>query len=150
VELCRKALDMEPNYGVCLLWLGVACTEKGTHKEALTALRRAMEMLQGPVSVAMLGHDYARAGLREEAESCFERLDRQGQVFCVDPYHIATIEVGLKKCDEAFEYLETAFAERSLFLTFWAKADPRLDPLRTDPRFNDLLHKLNLYWPRER
>jgi tetratricopeptide (TPR) repeat protein len=144
MELCRKALDMEPNYGVCLIWLGLACTEKGMHREALAALRRAMEMLQGPVSVAMLGHACARAGLTEEAESCFERLALPGRAFCVDPYHIATVEVGLKKFDKAFEYLETAFAERSLFLTFWAEADPRLDPLRADPRFDDLLRKLNL------
>jgi tetratricopeptide (TPR) repeat protein len=144
IELCRKAFDMEPNYAVCLFWLGVACTEKGMHAEALTALRKAMETLQGPVSIGILGHACARAGLTEEAESLYERLARPGEAFCVDPYHAATIEVGLKKFDKAFEYLEMAFAERSLFLTFWAKADPRLDPLRTDPRFHDLLRKLNL------
>jgi TolB-like protein/Tfp pilus assembly protein PilF len=141
IELCRKALEMEPTYVLCHFWLGLASTEKGIHEEALTALRRMTDIVQASNSIGSLGHACARAGLKEAARHCYERLTRPDQPFCVDPYHLAIIQVGLGS-DAAFESLEKAYAERSLFLTIWVKADPRLDPLRADPRFDDLLRRL--------
>ena len=135
---------MEPNYGLCHLWLGLACTEKGMHEEALTALRRAREIMQVPINLGFLGHACARARIREEAKQLCEQLARPSQTFCVDPYNLALVHVGLGEIEQAFESLERAYAERSLFLTIWAKADPRLDPLRADPRFDDLLRRLGL------
>jgi eukaryotic-like serine/threonine-protein kinase len=145
IETCRKALEMEPNYGISRLWLGFACTEKGLHEEALNALQRARELLQGiPVVVGSLGHAYARGGFEEEARQYYERLAHAGQTFHLDPYHLAIVQIGLGELEQAFESLERAYAERSLFLTIWAKADPRLDPLRANPRFADLLRRLGL------
>ncbi len=68
IEQCRKALQMEPNYPLCQAWLGLACTERSMHREALTALQQARENLQDvPFAIGGLGHAYARAGFREEA-----------------------------------------------------------------------------------
>jgi tetratricopeptide (TPR) repeat protein len=137
-------LEMEPNYGLAYFWLGFACTEKGMHEEAVTALRRARELMQVPGVMGPLGHACARAGLREEAGQWYERLARAGQSFCVDPYHLALAQVALGESDQAFDSLERAYADRSLWLTIWVKQDPRLDPLRADPRFDDLLRRLGL------
>jgi hypothetical protein len=56
-------------------------------------------------------------------------------------YWIALIHTGLRERDEAFQWLEKAFQERSPMLA-WAKVDPRLDCLRPDPRFQDLLRRM--------
>jgi tetratricopeptide (TPR) repeat protein len=147
IEICRKVLDMEPNYVLGYFWLGLACAEKGMHEEALTALRRAADIAQSPAIpgyLGPLGHACACAGLSEEASQCYERLARPGQAFWVDPYHLAVVRVGLGEPDLAFECLEQAYTDRSLYLTIWAKGDPRLDPLRADPRFDDLLRRLGL------
>jgi len=138
---------MEPNYAVCYFWLGLGHSERGMHEEALAAFRTVGEVAQAPAIpswLGYLGHAYARAGLREEARQCYERLALPDQAFYVDPYHLALVQVGLGECDRAFESLEKSYSDRSLWLTIWANTDPRLDPLRADPRFDDLLRRLGL------
>ncbi|MHB8502539.1 MAG: TPR end-of-group domain-containing protein, partial [Candidatus Acidiferrales bacterium] len=59
-------------------------------------------------------------------------------------YMIATIYAGLGKKDKAFEFLEKAYLERSLDISWSLKADLRIDSLRSDPRFQNLLHRVGL------
>jgi hypothetical protein len=61
----------------------------------------------------------------------------------VPPYRIATVYAALGDKDLAFAQLERAYAQRSFFLDF-LKVDPELDSLRSDPRFQDLLRRMNL------
>jgi hypothetical protein len=59
----------------------------------------------------------------------------------VSTYYVATVQVGLGHVDEAFDWLAKAEAERSVYVG-WLKVDPELDPLRSDPRFTELLKKV--------
>jgi hypothetical protein len=59
----------------------------------------------------------------------------------VDPYHIAVVHVGLDEKDDAFVWLESAFREKSPWLLY-VKVDPRLEPLRNDSRYGDLLRRM--------
>jgi adenylate cyclase len=146
IAYCREALEMEPNFPLCALWLGIACTEKGMHEEAVTSLQKAREsgLMDVAFAIGFHGHACARAGRRAEAENLLQQLMKPGQPFYADPYHVSLIQVGLGESQRAFDSLEKAYQERSLFLSCWIKCDPRLDPLRADPRFNDLLRRLGL------
>jgi TolB-like protein len=145
IACCREALEMEPNFALCTLWLGVACTEKGMHEEAVTSLQKAEEGLMAvPVAIGFHGHACARAGRRAEAEDLLQQFVKPGQPFYADPYHVSLIEVGLGEFEQALDSLEKAYRERSLFLTCWAKCDPRLDPLRAYPRFDNLLRLIGV------
>lgn len=144
ITYCREALEMEPNFPLCALWLGVACTEKGMHEEALTSTQKVWESGLMDIAIGFHGHACARAGRRSEAEDLLQQLMKPGQPFYVDPYHVSVIQAGLGELQCAIDSLEKAYQERSLFLSCWIKCDPRLDPLRADPRFNDLLRRLGL------
>jgi tetratricopeptide (TPR) repeat protein len=146
IAYCREALEMEPGFPLCSFWLGIACTEKGMHEEALLSLQNAQKggLLDLRFLIGSHGHAYARAGRRAEAEGLLHELVKPEQPLCADPYQRALIQAGLGEPQRAFDSLEKAYQERSLFLSFWIKCDPRLDPLRADPRFNDLLRRLGL------
>ena len=145
IAYSREALEMEPNYSLCSIWLGLACTEKGMHGEAVTALQKAREgLINVPFAIGFLGHACARAGRRAEAEDLLRQLVKPGQRFSCDPYQDSLIQVGLGEFEQALDSLEKAYQERSLCLACWTKCDPRLDPLRVNPRFDDLLRLIGV------
>jgi tetratricopeptide (TPR) repeat protein len=145
IAFCREALEMEPNYPLCASWLGLAYTEKGMHGEAVTALQRAREgLINVPFAIGFLGHACARAGRRAEAEDLLRQSVMLGQPHCHDSYQEALIQVGLGEFEQALDSLEEAYRERSLSLACFAKCDPRLDPLRLNPRFDDLLRLIGV------
>ena len=90
-----------------------------------------------------MGHAYAMAGKRGEALKMLEELKQLSNRRYVPPSGMATVYVGLGEKDQAFEWLEKAYEERDRWLVF-LKVDASLDPLRSDPRFQDLLRRMNL------
>ena len=91
----------------------------------------------------LLAHAFAVSGNRDEARRLLRELtDQQSQRF-VSSYSLAAVHVGLGEHDQAFERLEQAFRDRDRGMA-WIKVAPRLDPLRTDPRFTDLLRRMKL------
>jgi adenylate cyclase len=146
IAYCREALEMEPNFPLCAFWLGIACTEKGMHEEALTFLQRARGDGRGGIHflIAAHGHALARAGRRAEAEDVLGQLVNPGQSLCRDSYGESLIQVGLGEFEQALDSLEEAYRERCLSLACWTKCDPRLDPLRVYPRFDNLLRRIGV------
>jgi tetratricopeptide (TPR) repeat protein len=92
--------------------------------------------------MAGLAHAYAAMGKRAEAEKILSELQRQSKVTYVSPYMIAVIYSGLGQNDKALEFLEKAYQERSPDIAYSLKADLRVDSLRPDPRFHDLLRRV--------
>jgi len=90
-----------------------------------------------------LGYAYAVAGNRTEARKTIVRLIALSKQEYVPATSLARVYAGLVEKDKAFEWLERAYAERSVGLSL-LKVDPRFDPLRSDPRFADLLRRMNL------
>jgi len=145
IAYSREVLEMEPNYPLCAIWLGLAYTEKGMHGEAVTALQKAREgLINVPFAIGFLGHACARAGRRAEAEDLLRQLVKPGQPHRHDSYQEALIQVGLGEFEKALDSLEKAYPERSLSLACFAKCDPRLDPLRVYPRFDNLLRLIGV------
>jgi hypothetical protein len=92
--------------------------------------------------VAALAHAYAAAGRRTEAETLLRDLQRREGY--VSPYLIATIYAGLGDKDKALELLEKARQEHCWDIAWQIKADPRIDNLRSDPRFQSFLRRVGV------
>lgn len=90
-----------------------------------------------------LGHAYAVSGQRTAARELLRKLEHLANERYVSAYSIALIYVGLAEKDRALESLERAFRRRSPWMVF-LKVDPRLDPLRADPRYADLMKRVGL------
>jgi predicted Zn-dependent protease len=83
-------------------------------------------------------------GRRAEAEKILRNLEQKSKSAYVSPYMIATVYAGLGEKDKAFEFLERAYQERSLDISWHLRADLRIDNLRSDPRFETLLRRVGL------
>lgn len=90
----------------------------------------------------MLGEAYASAGHRDEAQKVLEQLFAQSKERYVTPYGVARIYNALGEKDEALRWLETSYHQQAEWLLL-LKVDSRFDNLRTDPRFHDLMRRMN-------
>jgi len=143
IEQERKTLEIEPNFGGARYLLGQAYILKSLYKEAIAEAEK--DVLISPRSVealSWLGYTYAVAGRRAEALKVLDKLTQLSKQMHVPPSYMAAIHVGLVEKDKAFEWLEKGYEERSI--GFGINPDPIWDPLRSDPRFADLLRRMNL------
>ena len=96
-----------------------------------------------PWPLASLGHAYARMGKTAEAEQVLVDLDRWSKRSYVPPYFFAALYAGLGKKDDAFAWLEKAYADRSMVLA-QINIDPDFESLHSDARYGDLLRRMGL------
>jgi TolB-like protein/Tfp pilus assembly protein PilF len=135
LDQLTKTLELDPNYGLAHWYRGLAYQQKGMYTEALRELAKARNLLKNsPIVEADIGHLHAVSGRKREAEGVIARLKKESARRYVNPYAIALIYVGLGLNDQGFEWLDTAFRERSDMLVY-LRVDPRLDSIRSDPRF---------------
>jgi TolB-like protein/class 3 adenylate cyclase/Tfp pilus assembly protein PilF len=144
VEQLRRTLDLDSSYGLTHWYLGVAYTEKGNYADALIELRKGKTLLRGNVGVqADIGYAYAVSGNKAQARRVITQLNALSQRRYVSSYHTGLIYAGLQEINQAFDWLERAYRERSDLLVYLA-VEPRLDPLRADRRFGKLLQRIGL------
>jgi TolB-like protein/Tfp pilus assembly protein PilF len=143
IEQTRKALELDPNFWWAYQNLGLAYERKKQYSEAIAALEKARRVEVSPTSLGYLGYVYAAAGKKAEAQQVLEELKALSKERYVSPYNIACVYAGLNDKDQAFEWLERAYQERSYFMTL-LKVEPALDNLRPDPRFAELVRKVGL------
>ena len=143
IEQLRQTIDMDPNFPWAHRNLGLAYEQKKMYTEALTEFKKHIELSQGQAGSMALGHAYAVAGMRDEALQVIARLQKISQSNYIAPFRFAMIYTGLGENDQAFEWLEKSFQEHSPDLIY-LKVDPRFDNLRSDPRFTELLRRMNL------
>jgi len=144
VEHLRKLLEMDPNFEQGHWGLGLAYEQKGMFAEAASEFQKAAALSGGsPVYIAALGHAYAVGGKQAEAMRVRNELEEQSKQRYVPPYWMATLYIGLGEKDQAFRWLEKAYEERSGGL-IWLGVDPRMDSLRSDPRFAALMRRAGL------
>lgn len=124
--------------------MGVAYREKRMFEQAITALRTAMEVSGGmPGLIGWLGLTLGLNGSAAEARSLIDRLHGKAAQGYVPPSSFAWIHLGLGETDEAFEWLDRAVAECDQYM-MPIKSYRFFDPIRADPRFLNLLRKMNL------
>jgi TolB-like protein/DNA-binding winged helix-turn-helix (wHTH) protein/Flp pilus assembly protein TadD len=143
IEASRRGVLSDPNDWFQHYYLGVGYEGVGRLLDAISEYQKAMEMSDGDEGPTVsLAHAYLAVGKRAEGENILRDLERESKSAHVSPYMIATIYAGLGQKDRAFELLEKAYLERALDLTWFLKADPRIDSLRSDPRFQSLLRRV--------
>ena len=141
IEEEHNALALEPTFLVAYRGIGYATAAAGRYQEAVAALQQGRTHAQGDLMLeGFLGCAYALAGQREEALEIVDQLEqRRGEGHSAP---LACVYAGLGEHDQAIEWLERAREKREgalTYLTVWSC----FDPLRSDPRFQDLLRRMN-------
>ena len=140
----QKTLEIDPNFWVANLALGRLHIEKGEYPEAITALTKARNFSgANSETVSLMGYAYARAGDRVQANAVLDELKSRSTQRYVPPHSIAVIYHGLGDKEQTFQWLEKAYEERDVRLTF-LRTDPKWDSLRSDARFEDLVRRVGL------
>ena len=142
IQQCQKTAELDRNYPETADFRGLAYEQKGMYREAIAELQMAVNLSgNSPHIKAELGHAYAIAGETTPALDILDELKRGSTETHISSYDIAVIYIGLGRKDQALEALENAYQERSEWLRY-VKVDPRLDPLRGDPRFEKLANQV--------
>jgi tetratricopeptide (TPR) repeat protein len=140
----QSILQMDPNFVPAHHVLGQIYEQKAMLPEAIAEFKRTVDdSNHNAVYLAALGHAYAISGQRTRALRILEELRQLSLRRYVSAYGPALISVGLGEDSNAIKWLEKAYQEHSILLAN-AKIDPRLDPLRSDPRFESLLRRIGL------
>jgi TolB-like protein len=143
IEQEQKTLELDPNFIPAHMQLGFAYLSKSMYREGTAEFEKVLAMSRGNVGLAELGYAYAMAGRGTEAEKVLDGLNTRSKQKYVSPVDRAIIYAGLGENNKAFEWLEKGYEDRSL--TAWSiKVEPIFDSLRSDPRFQDLLRRMNL------
>ena len=138
----RKTLELDPNLTLANAQLGWNYAEKRMYPEAVVECRKAIERQpEDQLILASCGRVYGLAGKRNEALDLLGRLKRMSERLHLDPYNIAWLCDGLKDNDLTIEWLDRAYKERSS--VYFLKCEIWSDSLRSDPRFQDLLRRMN-------
>jgi tetratricopeptide (TPR) repeat protein len=144
VEQLPKTLELDQDFVRAHYLLGRTYLEKTMYDQATLEFLAATNLSdRNPVYLAGLGCAYAASGKRDEAFHVLNELEERSKGRYVPPYDIALIHVSLGHKGNAFTWLEKAFEEGSDFKDELRVA-PILDSLHTDPRFHDLLRRMNI------
>jgi len=142
IEQFRETLEIDGDFAIALSVLGATYESKGEYQKALTAYQRALSV-QGdlPQLFAFLARTHALDGRPEKALDMIGDLKSWPDQLLVHDYSIALIYAALGDIDEAFRRLDLAYSNRNEDLVI-VKVDPRLDVLRADPRYAQLLEQV--------
>jgi len=143
ISQLEKTLANNADFLLARVTLGMAYTQRGEFDKGIAELTKAAETDRLPLVLGFLGHAYGMSGHTDIAMRIMEELEGLAKRTYVPPYCVGLIHSALGEKDEAFEWFEKAYAAHSEWLN-WLKVTPEVDGLRTDPRFTELLRKLNL------
>jgi len=139
-----RALELDPSFTIALVNIGRAYHLKGMHQEARAAFQKILALSPDePAVLALLGHEYASSGDEPQANKIIVKLEEISQQRYVPSLYIALVYTGMGDKEHAFQWLDKAYAERSEYLVY-LPTEPLADPLRSDPRFDQLLKRLGL------
>ena len=144
IEQSHKTLELDPNFAISYATLGEVYISKGMYREGLPTLETYYALSRGrAMSLALLGHAHARLGERSQALRILDQLEAASKERYTPALSFAVAYAGLGEKDQAFAWLEKAYEERTSRLSY-LKVEPLWDPLRSDPRFADLVRRIGL------
>ena len=145
IEEAQQVVKLHPDLPLAYFWLGSAYREKKMYPQAVETFQRARQISgDNPAMLMAYGNVQALAGNTDEARSALGKLQQLSATRFVPSLYPAAIHVGLKELDEVFRLLNLAYDERVDRLVYLS-VDPMADPLRTDPRFVQLLAKIGIH-----
>lgn len=136
----KKTLELDSDFAVAHMIMGLSYLQKKMYQESISELQKASDH---PDSLALLGYAYGRSGRKDEARKVLNQLQQRSKEKYVASAPVAIVYIGLGDNDRAFEWLEKSLDER-LWEIGTLKVNPIFDPLRSDERFKNLLHRVRL------
>jgi serine/threonine-protein kinase len=144
LDQCDHNIELNPHFPPAYWILGLVQEQRGDFDESAAAFQRAIQLSpQSPRMHAALARTLALSGKRDEARRILAELQELAAKRYVSPSDIATLYFALDDRGQGFEWLGKAFRDRS-FEVMCFNVDPRLDPIRDDPRVGPLLSQLGL------
>jgi len=144
VEQLKKTVELDPNFILAHYRLGQTYAEKRMYTEAIDEFNKVLNLQDGKATGLMgLAYVYALAGRRPEADKSLNELLELSKQRYVSPGQIGIIYIARGEKDKAFQRLEEANKVYDLNL-MRMKVERRFDPLRSDPRFDDLVRRLGI------
>jgi adenylate cyclase len=140
IACCLKAIDLEGNFGQSFQVLAQAYLHNKQYPEGIEAAKKWLEISNRSGWAKLeLAYAYAIAGDKAESDRIVKEVTSQGEPF--SPYDMATICAVWGDTEGVFQWLEKAIEQRSVDI-IWIRVDPRLDPVRAEPRFAAVLARL--------
>jgi adenylate cyclase len=139
----QQLVDMNPQHWEGHFWVGFIEQARGRPKAAVPEMEKVRALFPSPYSAGVLGYAYAIAGNRDGARKLLDELYNESKVRYVSPFYTSWVHLGLGEKDQALKQLEKAYDQRATRWLLQIKG-PMFDPLRSDPRFIDLFHKIRL------
>ncbi|MGE5688759.1 MAG: protein kinase domain-containing protein [Gemmatimonadota bacterium] len=143
----RQVLELNPNYAQAHWRLGVVQIQQRRYPEAIASIRRAIDLgVFQPYAAAGLGYAYAASGDRDAALKVVDDLKRRSDRELIPPFSIAAVYAGLGDLTQGIEWLNRGIDRKDIYIpeNFF---EPLLDPLRSDPRFAQVLTRMGLEPP---
>jgi TolB-like protein/DNA-binding winged helix-turn-helix (wHTH) protein/Flp pilus assembly protein TadD len=142
IRQSRKTIEMDPNFALAHNQLGQAYLQKQMRDEAITELQKAVQLSAGsPTCMANLARAYAASGRKSEAAKLLNDLKKRSNSTYSRAPEIAMIYAALGERDQAMLWLEKGYEER---FNPGVLLRPGFDPLRADPRFQELVRRIGL------
>ena len=143
IEQYKKTIEMDPYYWWPHLLLGQTYLYSGRSDEAIAEMQKARALERNPMILSNLAYAYAKSGNEQNARELLSELKTLSRTNYVSPEFIAMVHNGLGEREAAYEWLEKAFADRSIGLLF-LKTSPTWDEFRSDKRFQDMMRRVGL------
>ena len=144
IQTLRSVLAVQPDNAMAHWYMGYTLIAKGQSQQAVVELEKALALSDRSAAViGVLVRAYAHAGRRADALRMLEELKRRSKTGYVPAGAFINAYLGLGDNEQAFVWLERAYVEQSGIMPL-LKVHPHFDPIRSDPRFADLLHRVGL------
>ena len=144
IEAYHKPLEMDPSFFPSRRQFGMAYAAQGRYPQAIAEFQKALRLWpEDTFAQGQLGNAYARAGQKSEALAVLNSLKERAKRGYISAYDLAAVAAGLGDRDQAIAWINQAYEDHAEWLTF-VKVEPWMDPLRSDPRFQDLLRRMRL------
>jgi TolB-like protein/cytochrome c-type biogenesis protein CcmH/NrfG len=144
IEQCQKTLAMDGGFLAAHVFLGRAYLQKAAYPEGIAEFRKALQLSDGDTNeLAALGLGLASSHQETDARKIVDQLKERSQQTYVQPMWVAVIYLALGNRDQAFDWIQKAYDDRSAWLVY-LKVDPLFDGVRQDARFTDLMRRIGL------
>jgi TolB-like protein/DNA-binding winged helix-turn-helix (wHTH) protein/Tfp pilus assembly protein PilF len=145
IEASKRGLILDSRNSFQHYLLGVGYEGVGDLQQAIPEYKKTIEISSGfDLAAVALAHADSALGKKAEAEKILRDLEHKEKETSVSPYTMATVYATLGENDKALEFLEKACSGKSLDITLFLQTDFALDGLRSDPRFQSLLRRIDL------
>jgi tetratricopeptide (TPR) repeat protein len=144
LRVLQATAEMDSNFWLTPLFMTRVYLKRGAWDDAIAAATKARDLSHGnSEAMALIGFAQARAGNTAQAREILRELEERAKVRYVPSYTLAQLYTALGEKEKALDLLEISFTNRDALMAF-LKVEPKWDPLRSEPRFIELLKRMNL------